>query len=71
MSDSSDSKIAKNFFDGLSQVVLAVGAYVEAGLGRLVVANVLRGYRDAIGDVEHQAVHAVVGGEGGDIDAQL
>ena len=69
--------VAVNDCNGCSESVLLfekvfpVGTEVESWLGGLVVAYVLSGGAEAVGDVLHQAVDAVVGGDGADEDAQF
>ena len=55
----------------LFEIVRAVGADIVTRLRGLVVGYILRGYREAVGDVLHQAVDTIVGGYGGDIESQL
>ena len=47
-----------------------VGSEVESCFGGLVVGRVLGGHAEAVGDVLHQAVDAVVGGDGADVESQ-
>lgn len=54
--------------DLLLEVVCTVRAEVIAQFGRLVVGNVLRGYRESVGNVLHQAVDAIGCGNGGDVE---
>lgn len=48
-----------------------VGTEVETGFRGLVVAHVLGSGRETVGDIFHQTVDAVVGGDGADEDAEL
>jgi len=53
------------------QIISLVGPKVVAGLGGLVVAHVLIGHGETVGNVLHEAVDTVGGRNRGDVDAQF